>query len=344
MTASASALVAETSVFVEATAPYSLEVRIDRNGETLCDVSMDVTEFDDMPIDTGCSLSTSGNAPMTVSGRVSGADMRGRFNQTFQAFDMAPVTQALRDTSMDIGARIDAYHQAVLAIDPDIGDRFLMRSVDLPHDLSLEGVIADAAVSAGASMPEAMAAFVTRKISLGDSNYIGPMNQRAMGTAPFDWPSLSEHLVYETLSQEDLPPPGTELRAWYDRVRVVFFYLAGNHAMIVWDPVAEAGAASFYSVSMDNYQEPKPFLYADGTPVVAVDALLAPLVPKDWQDWFDLYFEDMGIDPESSDQLIYDSSAPQGRFVLQFEQTRGTFMRTKVLPAMQFQNQAWWVR
>ncbi len=344
MAVSASALVADTSVFVDATAPYSLELQIDQNGETLCDISMEITEPDGRPIDTGCSLAASGNEPITVSGRVSGQDVSGKFDNTFQAFDMAPVTGALRDTSMDVGDRIDTYHRQLLALDPDLGDRFSIQTLALPDDLSLEAVIADAAVSAGTTIPEAMAAFVTRRIWLGDDNYIGPMNQRSKGTAPFDWPSLSEHLIYETLSPEDLPAPGTELRAWYDRVRVVFFYLTGNHAMIVWDPVAPDGAASFYSISMDNYQRPEPFLYADDTPVLAEDALLSPLVPKDWQNWLDAYFYELDIDPENPDQMIYDSSAPHGRFVLRFARSSGGFLRSKILPAVQFQDQTWWAR
>ncbi len=341
----ASVAEAETPIFVEAIPPYSLELQISQNGQTLCETKIEVTESSSDPVDSNCSLSISNNGTLDISGRITGDAISGRFSNTLKTFDMAPFTRVLRDRTVDFGDRIDAYHAGILARVPDINDKFRLRRIELPGDLSVDQILNDAANSAGASIPQEMGAFVDRRVILDNDDYIGPMNQRSKGTQPFDWPSLSEHLIYETLEPDHLPDPGTELRAWYDRVRVVFFYLSGDHSMIVWDPRAPEGSASFYSVSMDNYSRPEGFLYPDGTPVSAEDALLSPLVPTDWQNWFDEYLDAAEIDPENPEHLIFDSSAYHGRFVIQFmgNSSRFNVFRT-VKPAMHFQSQTWWRR
>ena len=345
----ASSASAEVRLVVNQDAPYELEIVVTQNDTILCDTSIEVIDDENWLNDgPGCNLNLSEGVPVTFSGQISSERTSGSFEATFIPVDLASWTGVLRDNSIDFGERLDIYEETLLALDSDLAEFGLkIRRQDIPIDQT----IMNAEKSAGAALPAELTAFVTRDISLGDHNFTGPAYQTRWPNRPADWPSLAEQERRDGVPENYLPAEGSDLRAWYDRVRVVFLNIGDGHAPIVWDPQAKPNDPSFFWLHEDD-REVVPFLYPDGQPVSAQDALLAPF---DWTDdsfimrdedngWILAAIKRAGYDPNDPRVFLFDSSNAQGSFVLSFEQESTLPFFRKVTPYLAFINQSWWPR
>ncbi len=320
---------------------------VTQNDTVLCDTRFEVTEPQSWPNGKGCSVNLSGNAPITISGKLSGDAVSGVFEATFVPVDVGPWTVVLRDQSMEFGARLDAYEEALLALDPDLADGGLkIRHRDIPTEQTLSRAVD----SAGSALPPELAAFAARDVGVGDYVFTGPAYQKRWNR-PEIWPSMTQQERIDGVPENALPPEGSDLRTWYDRVRVAFLYFGDGHAPMVWDPQAPAGDPSFFVLDEED-RHISPLLYPDGQPVSAQDALLAPL---DWSDdsfimreadagWISQVIEDSGHDPEDPNVFVFDSTNDRGRLFLSFDQESCVPFFRKVKPHIWYVNQTWWPR
>lgn len=338
---------ADIPLYTSEYTPFTLEMTVSQDDKVICETRLEGNETQRGPHDTGCAIAPLAPSKVTILGQLTGR-ASGRFSMTYTLVDIAPVTGILRDESLDFGTRLDTYYERLLELDPSVSDfHFNIKK----HGVDVPKVMANAAQSAGVSIPPEFEAFATRNVQRGDHSYIGPAQQLFWKPDIPDWPNLTKQEIQDGVPREYLPQEGTETREWYDRVRVIFVNVGDGHAPIVWDPMAKPDQPAFFWLDEDT-RGGDPFLYLDGTPVSALDALLTPL---DWTDsWDEMRFDaeswiyravkQQGYDPSDESIILIDTSNTRGRLNVTFNQASKIPLFRKVTPYLSFQAQTWFPR
>jgi len=274
---------------------FRLSGTIQRNGEIICDIALDyehtLPNYPPQKHETGCNLDLSDLSDVRISGEYEGSHSSGRFDETFRLFDISPWTAILRDESLDFGTRIERYFESIKQVDGLYTDGVTINRIDMPDD-----AVRALKAEIGADIPAELEALITHDISFYDDNYIGPAYQRRRSKgAPVAWPTLIELERENGYRENELPQVGSDLRAWYERVRVVYEHIGDGHAPFVWDPAAAQGEAQFFWLEEDT-REIFPFEHLDGRPVNALNTLLTPLFGVGLQE---AILIENGLDPDT---------------------------------------------
>ncbi len=345
--AMATPTLADVPLVIAEDGAYSFEAKVTQGDETLCEIVLEVSDTSKIFEQTGCRINPADRSGISISGSFKGEYASGSFDASYTFFDVSPWTGVLRDPSLDFGTRLDRYRESLLALDADVTSWFRITTRDIPEADIIKAVRQDV----GTDLPSELHAFVTRDMIVEDHSYIGPAFQmRRPGGKP-SWPSLSEREIGQGVPESALPAKDTELRNWYDRVRVVFENVGDGVAPIVWDPEAGIGQPDFFWLHEED-REATPLLYLDGTPVSALDALLAPL---DWAKIWDGQREDrsgwvyravatQGVDADDPGLIIVDTSNPNTVLSFNFDQGSNVPFFKTVEPYLASVNQTWWER
>ncbi|WP_109354747.1 hypothetical protein [Sphingorhabdus sp. EL138] len=332
-------------LFVSAVAPFQLHIRIAQGEELLADQGLNVIDQQSSMISTGCEIEICDTMPIRVKGQIKSVNRTGNFDATFVPVDLSPWTGILRDRTLDFGARLDRYQSNIAKLSPNSTSyEFTIEHRELP----VRDMAARVAKELGVPVPPELLAFVTRRAIVNtDSYYEGPASRWQSEKESARWPSVTEAEIAEGTPPEYLPAKGTDVRAFYDRVRVVYVNVGDGIAYIIWDPTACEDQPAFFWIEEDT-GETIAFEYSDGKPVSAQDALLAPLdwsdrweymrtewLDEDWAEqdyWLVQAIEKAGFDPADKRILPFGMSNTQGHLIIYFEQRRRLPLLRKVVP------------
>ena len=338
---------AETPFYIAQDGDYSLELSVSGDGETLCETHIEVSSKDSFFNLTDCRLVLTELSSLELVGELKGDEASGSFGASFKIFDISPWTAVLRDQSVEFGTRIEKFKNNLRPIAPDIDDWLKIRR----PEISATSVIETIELEIGRKLPRELAALVTHDISVYDHSYIGPAFLKRWPNKTLTWPTLTDREIDGGVPESALPLKGSDKRNQYDRLRVVFENVGDGIAPIVWDPIAVEGEPEYFWLHEDD-REITPFLYLDGSPVNAQDALLAPLSwNNDWVEygpeegsWVYNAIKSTGRNPEDINLIVVDKQNQTATLSLSFEQKSAIPLFRSVTPHLTFMNQTWWQR
>ena len=237
-----------------------------------------------------------------------------RITGSWRIANMAPVTRALYDESLEMPDRMKAFHAALNQWGKTHGEdaqalRELMKVE--PTSQSALGALAAQEKQWNLRLPPAVHQMMRVNVSLDDSYYLKP---DALNT-------VAKLLVQWGGKLNGFDP---QVRARYERSVAVFVEVGDGLGCIAWDPkgvaagerselmidqaqpaiqLGKAGEGVWFSVHQETEGVPQLFLDSKMQPVGAAQALLNPLQTLLLQNVADLYAQD-------ASSLVVDSSNP----------------------------------
>lgn len=330
---------AETPLTTFVSREMAFDGRLERNGATICEISVSQPDQFWTRTGTGCRVDLSDPTPIRIFGDLKG-HVSGRVDRSFQPFDLAPWTHMIHESSLPFDERIERHWQSVKDLygpvpdweaelyGNDIKKKFL-RDNDWMNARWLWGVDQSAFASNAA-----------------DRNHAA---LDALNTQPLTQYMLNNGWTEGASIMPRIPSKGTDERAFYDRVLFLHDIEGDGYDLVVWDPAANADEPSFLRLEADDHRR-VPYVHFDGRRFEINDLLQGAftgawnygyLSEEDAKPWMQTAAQSAGFDPKNPDVFFADSSNPNGILTLTFEQGRTIPLMRTAIPELRFSGEVW---